>query len=205
MKPIVFSNLRIFDGSGEALYPGEVRVADERIEQVSRGGERVRRENADVLDCRGMTLMPGLVEAHAHLSWPSSVERVVNTMRLPAEEHLLVTAHNARVLLDHGFTSAYSAGALGERFEVALRDMIANGFMPGPRLRASTLEKGAEGVMGVPAGHDEAAALVSPLEDVPDCLALSDDDDAAGLDAGAACSLGLAFVFPADESRLSVR
>ncbi len=154
MKPIVFSNLRIFDGSGEALYPGEVRVADERIEQVSRGGERVRRENADVLDCRGMTLMPGLVEAHAHLSWPSSVERVVNTMRLPAEEHLLVTAHNARVLLDHGFTSAYSAGALGERFEVALRDMIANGFMPGPRLRASTLEKGAEGVMGVPAGHD---------------------------------------------------
>jgi imidazolonepropionase-like amidohydrolase len=101
-----------------------------------------------------MTLMPGMVEAHAHLSWPSSVERVVNAMKLPAEEHLLVTAQNARITLDHGFTSAYSAGSLGERFEVALRDMIDAGFMPGPRLRASSLEKGAEGVMGVPEGHD---------------------------------------------------
>jgi len=95
-----------------------------------------------------------MVEGHAHLSWPSSVERVVNTMKLPAEEHLLVTAQNARITLDHGFTSAYSAGALGERFEVALRDMIDAGFLPGPRLRASSLEKGAEGVMGVPEGHD---------------------------------------------------
>src|SRR4029450_6345946 len=84
----------------------------------------------------------------------SSVERVVNTMMLPLEEHMLVTAQNARILLDHGFTSAYSAGSLGERFEVALRGMIDAGHMPGPRLRASALEKGAEGVMGVPEGHD---------------------------------------------------
>ncbi len=98
--------------------------------------------------------MPGLVEAHAHLTWPSSVERVVNTMKLPLEEHLLVTAQNARILLDHGFTSAYSAGSLGERFEVALRDAIDRGGLPGPRLRASALEKGAEGVMGVPEGHN---------------------------------------------------
>jgi imidazolonepropionase-like amidohydrolase len=98
--------------------------------------------------------MPGMVEAHAHLTWPSSVERVVNTMKLPLEEHVLVTAQNARITLDHGFTSAYSAGALGESIEPALRDMIDAGHLPGPRLRASSLEKGAEGVMGVPAGHD---------------------------------------------------
>jgi imidazolonepropionase-like amidohydrolase len=72
----------------------------------------------------------------------------------PVEEHILVTAQNARITLDHGFTSAYSAGSLGERFEVALRNMIDAGHIPGPRLRASALEKGAEGVMGVPAGHD---------------------------------------------------
>jgi imidazolonepropionase-like amidohydrolase len=98
--------------------------------------------------------MPGLVESHAHLTWPSSVERVVNAMRMPLEEHLLVTAQNARITLDYGFTSAYSAGSLGEKFEPALRDMIDKGFLPGPRLRASALEKGAEGVLGVPAGHD---------------------------------------------------
>nr|WP_237438272.1 amidohydrolase family protein [Alteraurantiacibacter buctensis] len=99
--------------------------------------------------------MPGLVEAHGHLTWPSSVERVVNSMKpLPIEEHMLVTAHNARIVLDHGFTSVYSAGALGEKIEPALRDSIDAGYLPGPRLRASALEKGAEGVMGVPAGHD---------------------------------------------------
>lgn len=153
-RPILFTNVRVFDGSGQGLFPGEVRVAGNRIDAVAKGDERIAREGADVLDGGGRTLMPGMVEGHAHLSWPSSVERVVNAMKLPAEEHLLVTAQNARITLDHGFTSAFSAGALGEGFEVALRDMIDAGFLPGPRLRASSLEKGAEGVMGVPEGHD---------------------------------------------------
>lgn len=154
MRPLLFTNIRIFDGSGRALFPGEVRVIGNRIDAVAENGETLDRDGAQLLDGGGMTLMPGLVEGHAHLTWPSSVERVVNTMRLPAEEHLLVTAQNARITLDHGFTSAYSAGSLGERFEVALRDMIDAGHLPGPRLRASSLEKGAEGVMGVPEGHD---------------------------------------------------
>jgi imidazolonepropionase-like amidohydrolase len=154
MKPILFTNVRLFDGTGRGLYPGEVRVIDNRIEAVVEGAERVDRTDAEVIDARGMTLMPGLVEAHAHLTWPSSVERVTNSMRLPIEEHMLVTAQNARITLDHGFTSAYSAGSLGERIEVVLRDMIDAGHIPGPRLRASSLEKGAEGVMGVPQGHD---------------------------------------------------
>jgi imidazolonepropionase-like amidohydrolase len=150
----LFSNVRIFDGSGEPLFPGEVLVRGDRIAAVARGDERLDGTGARRVDGAGHTLMPGMVEAHAHLTWPSSVERVVNTMKLPIEEHLLVTAQNARITLDHGFTSAYSAGSLGERFEVALRDMIDAGHLPGPRLRASALEKGAEGVMGVPEGHD---------------------------------------------------
>jgi imidazolonepropionase-like amidohydrolase len=154
MNRILFTDVWIFDGSGQALFPGEVLVAGNRIEIVARGEERVNRSNTQVVHGKGMTLMPGMVEGHAHLTWPSSVERVINTMKLPPEEHLLVTAQNARITLDHGFTSAYSAGSLGERFEVALRDMINAGHLPGPRLRASSLEKGAEGVIGVPAGHD---------------------------------------------------
>lgn len=154
MKPILFTNVMIFDGSGRQLFPGEVRVVGNRIDAVAEKAGELERGGAVVIDGRGMTLMPGMVEAHAHLSWPSSVERVVNTMKLAVEDHLLVTAQNARITLDHGFTSAYSAGALGERFEVALRDMIDAGFLPGPRLRASSLEKGAEGVMGVPEDHD---------------------------------------------------
>lgn len=153
-RPILLTNVSIFDGSGRTPFPGEVRIIGNRIDAVAEGDAQIDREGMAVCDGQGMTLMPGMVEGHAHLTWPSSVERVVNTMKLPAEEHLLVTAQNARITLDYGFTSAYSAGSLGERFEVALRNMIDEGHLPGPRLRASSLEKGAEGVMGVPEGHD---------------------------------------------------
>ncbi len=164
MSSVVFTNVQIFDGTGRACFPGEVSITDNRIEAVtnssssgsngSQSAAVVDRGGAEVIDGNAMTLMPGMVESHAHLTWPSSVERIVNAMTLPIEEHLLVTAQNARITLDHGFTSAYSAGSLGERFEVTLRDMIDAGHLPGPRLRASSLEKGAEGVIGVPEGHD---------------------------------------------------
>lgn len=154
MTGYLFTNVRIFDGTGSVPFPGEVLVRGNKIEAVASGDQRLPRAGASIVDGGGRTLMPGMVEAHAHLTWPSNVERVINTMRLPIEEHMLVTAQNARITLDHGFTSAYSAGSLGERIEPVLRDMIDAGLMPGPRLRASALEKGAEGVMGVPEGHD---------------------------------------------------
>jgi imidazolonepropionase-like amidohydrolase len=154
MNAVRFTNVKIFDGSGIAPYPGEVVIRGEYIDGVYRHDAPPSQEPETLIDGRGATLMPGLIEAHAHLTWPSSVERVVNAMKLPAEEHLLITAQNARITLDHGFTSAYSAGSLGENFEPALRERINAGGLPGPRLRASALEKGAEGVMGVPAGHD---------------------------------------------------
>ena len=155
MSGTLFTDVMIFDGSGADLFPGEVLVRGERIEAVARGDERLPREAVMVVEGQGRTLMPGMVEAHGHLTWPTSIERVINTMKpLPIEQHVLVTAQNARITLDHGFTSVYSAGSLGERIEPALRDMIDGGFLPGPRLRASALEKGAEGVLGVPAGHD---------------------------------------------------
>lgn len=154
MSALLFANVKIFDGTGTPLFPGEVLVCGERIAAVACGDERLPRDGAMEIDGGGRTLMPGMVEAHAHLTWPSNVERVINAMHLPIEEHMLVTAQNARITLDHGFTSAYSAGSLGERIEPVLRDMINSGFLPGPRLRASALEKGMEGVMGVPEGHD---------------------------------------------------
>jgi imidazolonepropionase-like amidohydrolase len=154
MKPIVLTNAMIFDGTGRDLFPGEVRVEGNRIAAVAEGAKQLAREDADIIECNGATLLPGLVEAHAHLSWPSSVGRIFhgpNIARLlPPEEHLLVTAHNARVTLEAGFTSAYSAGSLGTRFEIALKKEIEGGYLPGPRLISSSLEQGPSGVPGVP-------------------------------------------------------
>lgn len=146
-------NIRLFDGTGTALQPAEVLVADDRIARVVRGEESPIDEPADlVIDGRGMTLMPGMVEAHAHLTWASSVEKIYHQFILPPEELKVAAWRNARVLLDHGFTSAYSAGALGDGIESELARAIASGQTPGPRLVPSTLERSPEGAEGVETG-----------------------------------------------------
>jgi imidazolonepropionase-like amidohydrolase len=139
---IIFENVRIFDGARLRPGIGAVRVEGNRIAEVGGEGVGIARQEGDrVIDGQGHTLMPGLVEAHAHLSWPSSVERFVPGMALPPEDLVLTTARNARILLDHGFTSAYSAGSLSKSVEVVLGSFISSGGMPGPRLVASSIER----------------------------------------------------------------
>ncbi len=139
---ILFVNAHIFDGTGAVPFFGEVLVKDNRISTVARAGDGLlSRDGMMVVDAAGATLMPGLVEPHAHLSWPTSVERFVPGMSLPPEDLLLNTACNARVLLDHGFTSAYSAGSLGKTMEVSLNAYLVSGRLPGPRLIPSSIER----------------------------------------------------------------
>lgn len=144
---------RIFDGSGDALRTGSVLVDGQQIACVGWGTGALDDEPADiVIDAVGRTLMPGLVEAHAHLTWGSSVEKIYHQFVLPAEELKIAAWRNARVLLDHGFTSAWSAGSLGDGIEVELARAIDAGETPGPRLVPSTLERSPEGAEGVETG-----------------------------------------------------
>ena len=153
MQRIVFDKASIFDGTGSALFAGRVLVEGDRIAQVAKGDEPlIGAGDAKVIDCSGATLMPGMVEAHGHLSWPSSIERFEPRFMLPPEEMLLAAARNGRILLDQGFTSVFSAGALGERIEVVLRDEFKSGGLPGPRLLASTIERSPEGADGIETG-----------------------------------------------------
>lgn len=174
MATTLFTNVRIFDGSGAAPFSGQVLVADNRIGAIARDGASLATPGASIVDGHGATLMPGLVEAHAHLSWPSSVERFVPGMALPPEDALLTTARNARVLLDHGFTSAYSGGALGETLEISLKAHIDSGSMPGPRLIASSIERSPPDETSLTAGqaaeHDSGPQAVRDF--VKKCAAL---------------------------------
>jgi imidazolonepropionase-like amidohydrolase len=147
---ILFANARIFDGNGPGTFPGSVLVDGDRIVQVARAEEPSASQPpiCRVIDCGGRTLMPGMVEAHAHLTWPSSTERIVRRFKQPIEEMTLHATRNARVLLDHGFTAAYSAGALADRLEAVLRDEIDGGWLPGPRRKASTIERSPVGGAG---------------------------------------------------------
>jgi imidazolonepropionase-like amidohydrolase len=143
MKRTLFTHVRVFDGSGAAPFAADVLIEDERIAAIHRSDESPSSPSAgaSVIDGRGATLMPGLIEAHAHLSWPSSVERFVPGMSLPPDDLVLNTARNARILIDHGFTSAYSGGALAESVEIALKACIESGGIPGPRLVPSSIER----------------------------------------------------------------
>lgn len=151
----VFINAQIFDGSGSELFKGELRIEDNRIQAVAKFPETVSQDNARVIDCQGKVIMPGLVEAHAHLTWPTSVEKFVPGMYLPPEELALTCARNARILLDHGFTSAYSAGALSKSLEIALNEHIVSGGFPGPRLIPSSVEREPPNESELDPGHVE--------------------------------------------------
>jgi imidazolonepropionase-like amidohydrolase len=142
MKTLIV-NGEIWDGTGDAPYAGEVLVSGRHIEAVARGtghipsggeGQAVQR-----LDARGMTVMPGLVEGHAHLTFCGATKNT-DLGDIPPEEHVLATMHNARTLLDAGFTSAFSAASAKLRLDVVIRNEIEAGRIPGPRLRAASPE-----------------------------------------------------------------
>lgn len=146
-------NVQIFDGTGSAPRPGAVVIEGEHITAVLDDAVAIDALAADVeIDGQGGTLMPGLVDAHTHLTWGSSVEKIYHQFILPPEELKVAAWRNARVLLDHGFTSLYSAGALGDQIEPELARAIAAGETPGPRLVPSTLERSPEGEEGVETG-----------------------------------------------------
>jgi imidazolonepropionase-like amidohydrolase len=150
---IVFTGGRVFDGSGSPAVPGDVVVRGDRIESVRPGGGTELAPDDRVVDCRGATVMPGLVESHCHLTFPSAVGHLDPSFNPPVDvsffrhvpspdEHLAIAERNARILLDHGFTSAYSAGSLTPvPTEVRVRDRIAAGLAAGPRLRAASFER----------------------------------------------------------------
>jgi imidazolonepropionase-like amidohydrolase len=147
MAATLFTDIRIFDGSGDDLFPGEVLVQGNRIKQVAYGMGQIPRNGATLVEGGGATLMPGLIEAHAHLSFPHrpTYEEIG---QIPPEEHTLITAYNAKTLIDAGFTSAFSAASAKPRLDIVIRNEINAGRLPGPRLKAASPEITATGGFG---------------------------------------------------------
>ncbi|MFM8548484.1 MAG: amidohydrolase family protein, partial [Betaproteobacteria bacterium] len=88
---VLFTNVRILDGSGQSAYTGSVRVRGPRILQITRSLGGVSAGEAMVIDGAGATLMPGMTEAHTHFSWNDAASlAAIQTM--PLEEHVLWSA-----------------------------------------------------------------------------------------------------------------
>ena len=139
MNATLFRNVRVLDCTGNPAFAGSVLVEGNRIAAVVPAATALASGNAKVVDGRGGTLMPGLIEAHSHLSFTDFAQSVELGF-MPPEEHILRTAQHARRMLDAGFTSCFSAASAKPRLDVVLRNAIDNGDFPGPRTLAASPE-----------------------------------------------------------------
>ena len=147
MSATLFRDARVLDGSGEAPYRADVLVDGERIAAVARGGLAGATIDAAIVECDGRTLMPGLCESHAHLSFVDTMTLQHHAF-LPVEEHLLATLRHAKLYLDSGFTSCFSAAATKPRLDVVARNAIDRGEHPGPRTLAASVQLTPTGGVG---------------------------------------------------------
>lgn len=127
MAATLLKNCRVFDGYGEEAVPGQdILVVDNRIAAVSESP--IRDAAATVVDVGGRTVLPGLIDAHVHVFAISLSAARNETVPLT-----LMTARavpRIRAMLDRGFTTVRDvAGG-----DVGIRDAIAQGWIPGPRL-----------------------------------------------------------------------
>jgi imidazolonepropionase-like amidohydrolase len=138
-KAMIFKGALLIDGIGDApVENGMVVVEDSRIAYA--GAERVevmdRYPNAETRNLKGMTIMPGMIDVHVHLSLdgsPAYIQRMLNeTPALCA----IKAVKKVRRILESGFTTIRTLGDPAQ-IDVAVKHAIEAGEILGPRLLAS--------------------------------------------------------------------
>ncbi|RAK70289.1 metal-dependent hydrolase family protein [Hymenobacter edaphi] len=170
--PLLLQPAAVFDG--QALHPGwAVLVEGDRIKAVGPAAQLAAPADARTVPLPGLTLLPGLIEGHAHLllhpynetSWDDQVLRESQALRVAR-----ATAHARRTLLA-GFTTARDLGTEGADYaDVGLKQAIDQGLIPGPRLLIATRALVATGCYGPKLSVDVAvpqgAQEVSGAEEI---------------------------------------
>ncbi len=126
-----FTNARLIDGTGAPAKNGHTVLIDgEKILEVGPWDKVSIPATAEVTDLQGMTLLPGLIDCHDHIS--GSVYGLVGKWELeapPSLRHLRI-AETLRNTLDTGYTAIRDAGGLDRGFKMAIEERL----IPGPRL-----------------------------------------------------------------------
>jgi imidazolonepropionase-like amidohydrolase len=132
-ETLVLKAARLVDGrGGPPLAPAVVRVEGERIAEV--GTRLAVPRGARVLDLGEATFLPGLIDLHTHLTDKEDVHWEEALLKTTPSQAALWGARNARATLEAGFTTCRDLGPTWPYVDVDLRDAIAQGAIPGPRL-----------------------------------------------------------------------
>lgn len=175
MANIVFTNVRVLDGTGEQPYTGEVHIQGNRIARIARGSRAIPTSGVTVVDGAGATLMPGMCEAHTHFAW-NDQPSLSSIQKMPPEEHILWCASVAERYLTRGFTSCVGAATAKPRLDVVIRNAIESGLIPGPRYLAATQEITVQGGLAdetlphLPFEALNFGAVVSGAEEMRKCV-----------------------------------
>ncbi|MGE0857520.1 MAG: amidohydrolase family protein [Gammaproteobacteria bacterium] len=124
---------RVVDGLGNAPFSADVLLAGKRIAAVAPGLGASTAAEVPRLDARGLTVMPGLIDAHCHISFdePSSNDELFFHRREGLAA--IIAAANVGKLLAAGVTGFFDADSLWE-VGVDLRDALEAGIVRGPRM-----------------------------------------------------------------------
>lgn len=131
-RSIVIHADRIIDGRGKVIPGGNVVVQGDKISTVGPGSAA-----AATYDLKGLTLLPGLIDAHSHLSWYFNRKGRYHARGEDQDtpvESMLSMAGNAYATLMAGFTTIQSPGSPEDK---DLREWVAAGQVPGPRILTS--------------------------------------------------------------------
>ena len=157
--PIVLHAARLLEiNTGKILSPGEVLVEGDRITSV--GTSVPHPAGAKIIDLGDRTLMPGMIDAHIHLFLHPGAEDM-QTVRESVPERTILATLAARADLMAGFTAERDTGTEGAgSASTAVRNLINEGQIPGPRLRVCA---NAISILG---GHEDAIAF-NPALHIP--------------------------------------
>jgi imidazolonepropionase-like amidohydrolase len=127
-KPVTIKAGLVLDGKGGAMRNAIIKVQGGRIVEIAPAGGQ-----ADY-DLGGWTVMPGMIDTHVHLTWHFGKDGRYATRDENAGQTMLYTLENSYITLMAGFTTVQSVGDIREK---DLRDLIAKGTLPGPRVLTS--------------------------------------------------------------------
>src|SRR5271156_2178661 len=132
-KTVVVRAGRLLDvKTGKTLSNQTIVIQGDKIASV--GSDAQVPTGAQVIDLSNATVLPGLIDAHTHITYTPNFGYSQLGVSIPREA--LYGARNARVTLEAGFTTIRNVGASGFT-DVALRDAINAGDVPGPRMLVS--------------------------------------------------------------------